>query len=181
MIEALSCVGVCVVIHQVLERMDLYTWYKVDILLYWEGRQTYDVRIDDVTHVRQARFTAPSFSRIGLYVFPRGEVWFDEIFAGTDHTMQMQCPLISPTGVQMDRPVQNSWPAQAIGGYSYNHPMTRWLSHIAQRPEYDYNNGGIVPFDGEAHQAYMSDIQVRFDTGDKVPTPGQSASHRPTS
>lgn len=155
-----------------LERVDLYTWYKVDIILYWDSK-TYDIRVDDVTYVRKSPFSAPSFSRIGLYSFPRGEVWFDEIFAGTDSTMELQCPLISPTGVQMDRPLQNSWPLSAIGRESYNHPMTRWLSHISDRTEYDYNNGGLVPFDGEAHQAYMSDVQVRFGTGDKVPAPGE--------
>jgi hypothetical protein len=165
---------------QVLERVDVYTWYKVDIIFYWDSK-TYDVRVDDVTYVRKSPFSAPSFSRIGLYSFPRGEVWFDEIFAGTDSTMKLQCPLISSTGVQMDRPLQNSWPLKDIGGESYNHPMTRWMSHISDRAEYDYNNGGLVPFDGEAHQAYMSDIQVRFTTGDKMPAPGRQAARSSSS
>jgi hypothetical protein len=208
----------------------------VDILFYW-AKHTYDIRIDDVTTVRQvgrsshdstyalhewhallyknlpraaaaehapqvitthvphthstswpfdvpcmcsqASFTAESFDRIGLYSFPRGEVsssptssirlkltrystdtassrmyptclttmestrlshtasaqgplplplaqvWFDEIFAGTDSSMKLQCPLISATGVSMERPLQHSWPPEAIGGNSYNHPMSR--------------------------------------------------------
>jgi len=155
------------------ERVSLHHWYKVDILLFW-ATQRYDLRIDDVTYVRQAVYTAKSFQRIGLYSFPRGEVWFDEIFAGVDVSMSMQCPLISSTGVSMDRPLQNSWPADAIGGSSFNHPMTRWLSHIGVRNEYSYNNGGLVPFDGEAHEAYRSDIKMRFTSGDKHITQGKT-------
>jgi hypothetical protein len=162
--------------------------------------------------------------------------------------MRLQCPLITSRGVSMNRPEQTSWPLSAIGGYSYNHPMTRcvtqaqqnpaerrtdnqikprpqhhhvhsvvfcgvdprerrwatrsiclmvacpldiylrllvelidpscwrlrWISLIAKRPEYQYNNGGLVPFDGEAHQAYRSDIFVRYPTGDKEIAPGES-------
>lgn len=160
-------------LSQAMERVHLYVWYKVDLLLFWSTKR-YDLRIDDVTYVRQAPYTADSFQRIGLYSFPRGEVWFDEIFAGTDVSMNMQCPLISSSGLSMDRPLQTSWPLTAIGGFSYNHKMTRWLSHIGVRDEYQLNDGGLVPFDGEAHQAYMSDIRVRFDSGDKHVLPGEA-------
>ena len=135
-------------------------------MFYWADK-TYDVRVDDITQVREASFTADGFDRIGLYIYRRGTVWFDEIFAGTDTSMHFQCPTIKSSGVVIDRPDQHSWPLSEIGGYSYNHPMTRWISHIASREEYNYNNGGLVPMDGEAHTLYLSDINKRYGTGDK--------------
>jgi hypothetical protein len=64
-----------------MDRVRLYVWYKVDLIFDWKGKR-YDLRIDDVTYTQGAPFTANSFESLGLYSLPRGEVWFDEIFAG---------------------------------------------------------------------------------------------------
>ena len=145
-----------------------HRWYKVDLLLNWDVEpHEFDIRLDDVPVVSKGIFTGDGVGRVGLYNYHELTTWFDEIYLGDDDTMDFRAPEVTRRGVKMDRPMQTGWKAEDIGERSYNHPMQRHVSHITKRDIYDYNNGGLVPFDGDGQRAYNSDIRQRFANGDR--------------
>ncbi|GMH67720.1 hypothetical protein TrRE_jg6907, partial [Triparma retinervis] len=148
------------------EKAEQDVWYKVDIRIDW-ANMVYDIYLDDVLRVDKAPFSGSGVKRIGLNTYHHVATWYDEIYVGTDSTMNFRCPKVLETGIEMTRPVQTGWKADDIGGYSTRHKMRRHRSHVSKREIYQYNNGGLTPFDGEGHKQYTSDIKFRFANGDR--------------
>ena len=148
-------------------------WYKIDIRIDWL-KKIYSVYLDDVLSVDFAPLVGTEVSRLGLSTFHAASAWYDEVYVGVDATMNFKCPKIVPEGVEMTRPVQSGWKASDIGGWSYNHKMQRHESHMSNKAKYKRTDaGGLVPFDGEGHQAYNSDIKYRFADGDHKESAGK--------
>jgi len=145
----------------------LNRWYKVDIRLNW-ALKTYQVYLDDVLLVKKASFRGDAIMTVGLSNHHEQiAAWFDEIYLGEDATMTFECPSIHNSKVEMIRPMQKGWKASDIGGKSFYHDTQRHQSHLSRRLIYNRDdNGGLVPFDGEGHRAYNSDIKTRFEEGD---------------
>ncbi|GMI11724.1 hypothetical protein TrVE_jg8603 [Triparma verrucosa] len=141
-------------------------WYKVDIKINWSTKE-YSVALDDVLLVRAASFVADDLQRVGLATYHSAAVRYDEIYVGTDASMGFICPDILTSGVQMNRPVQNGWKAADIGAYSTTHRMQRHESHLSRRQVYNFDNGGLTPFDGDGHAKFTNDVKFRFSGGDR--------------
>ena len=140
-------------------------WYKVDIRINWLD-MVYDIYMDDVLRVDKAPFQGGGVRRVGLSTYHHAAVWYDEIYVGRDATMNFRCPKILAEGVEMNRPMQTGWKSSDIEGYSEKWRMERHESHLSRREAYKYNNGGLIPFDGDGHNKYNSDIKFRFADGD---------------
>ena len=146
-------------------------WYKVDIRIDW-NLMAYDIYLDDIMRVDHASFSGTGIKRVGLNTYHSVATWYDEIYVGTDSTMNFRCPKILSSGVEINRPTQTGWKAEAIGGYGTNHRMQRHESHVSRRKVYQFNNGGLTPFDGEGHKKFTSDVKFRFASGDRNMAPG---------
>ena len=163
-------------------------WYKVDVLLDWQ-RRTYSIRLDDERKVDGAPFSVGHNQalRLGIYTTSAVTAWVDEVYVGPDTTRQFETPKVTGTGVDMARPRQtNGWTADDIGGVTTLHPMTRHESHLSRRRVYQFDNtqgdasaeeqfGGkrrLIPFDGDGHRMFHSDVHERRPRG--------HAFHRPT-
>ena len=141
-------------------------WYKVDIRINWTTK-TYDVFLDDVRRVSNAAFVGAGVDSVGLSTYRKVAAWYDEIFAGTDTTMDFRCPMSTDSGLTITRPIQTGWKASNIGEASSNHKMERHESHLSRREMYNWHNGKLNPFDGDGHRAFNSDIKFRLATGDR--------------
>ncbi|GMH83814.1 hypothetical protein TL16_g09723 [Triparma laevis f. inornata] len=141
-------------------------WYKVDIKINWSTKK-YSIALDDVLLVRAASFVADDLQRVGLATYHSAAVRYDEIYVGADASMGFVCPDILTSGVEMNRPVQNGWKADDIGGYSSTHRMRRHESHLSRRQLYNYDNAGLTPFDGDGHAKFTNDVKFRFVGGDR--------------
>lgn len=144
----------------------LDVWYKVDIRIDWDN-MVYDIYLDDVLRVDKASFSGAGVKRLGLNTHRHVATWYDEIYVGTDATMNFRCPKTLDNGIEMTRPTQTGWKADDIGGYSTRHKMRRHTSHLSRRDIYQYNNAGLTPFDGDGHNKFTSDVKYRFATGDR--------------
>ncbi len=145
-----------------------HRWYKVDVLLNW-ANQTYRVRIDDELVALDMPFVGATVSRVGLYLFDAGEAWFDEIFVGNDDTMGFECPISTEArdSLRMRRPIQSGWRFSDLGRNSSLDNETQSLNHIVERQRYNNSvNGGLVFFDGSAHEWYVNDILTKTPDGD---------------
>ena len=145
-----------------------HRWYKVDVLLNWSN-QTYRVRIDDQLVAMDMPFHGSAVTRIGLYMLDAGEAWFDEIFVGNDDSMGFECPVTeqAATALRMRRPVQSGWLPSDLGKNSSLDNETQSLNHIVERQRYNNSvNGGLVFFDGSAHEWYVNDILTKTVDGD---------------
>uniref|UniRef100_A0A7S2LHS3 GH16 domain-containing protein n=2 Tax=Leptocylindrus danicus TaxID=163516 RepID=A0A7S2LHS3_9STRA len=151
-----------------LDETQYKRWYKIDIRLNW-SLHMYDILLDDVQAVRQAPFVGKSIKSINIgNSHPFITAWVDEIYIGNDFSMGFRCPVAGPHGIESSaRPIQTGWKSSDIGGNSYNHPMQRHESHLSRRAVYSGpDHGNLVPFDGEGHRAFHSDIKFRHPTGD---------------
>ena len=82
--------------------------------------------------------------RLGVYAYGAVTAWVDEVYVGPDTTRQFETPVVSGTGVEMERPAQtNGWSADDIGGPSTFHRMTRHESHLSRREYYQFDNTDI--------------------------------------
>jgi len=154
------------------EEAEQDVWYKVDIRIDW-ANMVYNIYLDDVLRVDKAPFVGNGVKRVGLNTYHHVATWYDEIYIGTDATMNFRCPKTLETGIEMTRPAQTGWKADDIGGYSTRHRMRRHKSHVSKRKLYQYNNGGLTPFDGEGHKEFSSDVKFRFANGDREDNAGE--------
>lgn len=151
-----------------LDETQYKRWYKIDIRLDWSS-YVYDIFLDDVLAVRQAPFQGESIKSVNIgNSHPFIAAWVDEIYVGNDFTMGFRCPVAGPNGIESSvRPIQTGWKSSDVGGKSYNHPMQRHESHLSRRELYgEPDHGNLVPFDGEGHRAFHSDIKFRHSDGD---------------
>ena len=145
--------------------MKVDLWYKIDIRLNWDFK-TYDIYLDDHIKVHDASFEADAIRSITLNTY--GNVygaWFDEIFVGSDTTMDFKCPISKMSeDLEMSMPEQRGWNSFEKGGESYDHQMQRHFSHLYKRVQMNMpNSNSGVPFDGVGHEAFFSDIKSRSD------------------
>jgi len=168
-------------------------WYHVDIRIDW-SKFKYDIFLDQVLLVENESFVHENLGVRSIAIgnsHASAPVWIDEIFVGIDSTMGFRCPSVETsinqfvdgetsvttieTKLKMDRPYQSGWNELDIGGPSYKHDMTRHESHLIRRSLYNReDNGGLAPFDGEGHNAYVSDIKYSFGVnGDRRPARGK--------
>ena len=139
-------------------------WYKIDIRLYWGDRPMYEIFLDDSLAVDKTNFDAMAMSSIAVSNYhPDAMAWFDEIFVGEDDTMGFRCPIgVAPGLFSADRPIWRDWKSNEIGRMSHREDMQHHDSHISRRPLYKRAaGGGLVPFDGQGHKAFSSDIKFR--------------------
>jgi len=126
----------------------------------------YDVYLDDVLRVDKASFVGGGVRRVGVSTYHHAAVWYDEVYVGVDATMNFRCPKILADGVEMNRPLQTGWKNSDLEGYSERWRMERHKSHLSRRETYQYNNGALIPFEGNGHAKFTSDIKFRFADGD---------------
>ena len=99
------------------------------------------------------------------YGWGSGEVFFDEVYVGPDHSTGFRCPVPKRSGVkfQAARPAQRGWGAEDLGGISTTHAMMRHESHLSQREMYkNADNGGLSPFDGDGHRKVTNERVLFF-------------------
>ena len=167
-------------------KMERDKWYYLDIRLNWV-KHTYDIYLDHVLVCENSPFSATitSVESIAIGNFhASAAVWIDELYIGKDTTMGFKCPVVDSTKnrnlkdingadkfVKMKRPIQTGWQESDIGGPNLKQPMTRHNSHLSRRSIYNRpDNGGLMPFDGESHNAYVSDVKYSFGvSGDRQP------------
>jgi hypothetical protein len=146
--------------------------------------------VDDERLVHGAPFDAtshPHALKLGVYAHASCTVWVDELYVGPDTTRQFETPVVTGTGADMARPRQtNGWTADDIGGVDALHPMTRHESHLSKRRVYQFDStlgprasaygtapeadqhGGVrrlIPFDGDGHRRFHSDVANRRPRG----------------
>jgi len=145
-----------------------HRWYKVDVLLNWTN-QTYRIRIDDQLVALDMPFHGQAVTRVGVYLFDAGEAWFDELYVGNDDTMGFECPITTQAAaaLRMQRPIQSGWLPSDLGKNSSLDNETQSLNHIVERQRYNNSvNGGLVFFDGSAHEWYVNAILTQTPDGD---------------
>ncbi|KAJ1461354.1 hypothetical protein M885DRAFT_457457 [Pelagophyceae sp. CCMP2097] len=145
-------------------------WYKIDVSFDWVA-MTYAVWVDDVLRADDAPLKATGVSRVGLYaISDSGEARFDEIYLGPDHTMGFRCPVTTRAGVRFktERPAVKGWSAEDLGGRTAQALMQRHDNHVSRREVYKHDFGGLVPFDGEGHTQFRSDVKQRRATDSKA-------------
>lgn len=148
-----------------LSETKLELWYKIDVRLNWDSKK-YDIYLDDQIKVQNASFEAETIRSITLNTY--GDVygaWIDEIFVGSDTTMDFKCPISKLSeDIEMSMPEKRGWDSFEKGGESYDHQMQQHFSHLYERAQMNMPNSNLgVPFDGVGHQAFFSDIKSRSD------------------
>lgn len=141
-------------------------WYKIDIRLDWKEMR-YDILLDDVLLVREVAFVTDDISAIGLSNYDSNiEIWFDEIYVGSDATMAFRCPYAAEAGMEPGkRPDHRGWIMSQVGGDSFRHKMVRHESHVSRRALYNRktSHAVIAPYDGMGQNAFTSDVKFRPD------------------
>ncbi|EQC30932.1 hypothetical protein SDRG_11410 [Saprolegnia diclina VS20] len=137
-----------------------FRWYQVDVFMDWT-RSTLSIRLDGVTVAADVAFATDKLSSVGIYLADAMQTWWDEIYVGTDETLQFACPRMNPVTGQLSvaprpRPL---WNTAVLGPATTFSGKVRHASHVSARPIYAYNDGGLVPNDGPAHRSYLNDIR----------------------
>ncbi len=141
-------------------------WYKVDIRLNWANK-SYGIYLDDCNVVQDEYLNITSIGEVSLVSYASNvDVWFDEIFAGNDTTMGFRCPSFRNDGeIEVTVGGERDWKQKDLGPQSNLHEMERHQSHISRRKVYSGpKKGGIVPYDGQGHRKFTSDIKHRSGT-----------------
>lgn len=149
-------------------------WYKVDLFISWYQR-TYTIHLNDILKVQSAAFKGESVRSVSLNNFHAMSSWWDEIYVGEDHLMGFVCPQVAPSSgsttysgskqdgngvvVVKQRQLRKMWALAVQSPATSYHPMVRHASHLANQEVFQYNNGGIVPLDGERHREFLNDIR----------------------
>lgn len=151
-------------------------WYKLDIFINWH-RHLYSIQLNDVLRVQDAPFRGEQVHSISLSNLHAMSTWWDEIYVGENHLVDFVCPYVvsSPSSasyrgatesgngdgvvVVKKRPLRKLWAASLRGPDTSYHKMAKHASHLSAREEFQHNNGGIVPLDGEPHRAFLNDVR----------------------
>ncbi|TMW62075.1 hypothetical protein Poli38472_009568 [Pythium oligandrum] len=142
-------------------------WYKLDILLDWVTK-TYSIQLNDVLKVLDAPFTGSAITSISLNNYHAMSSWWDEVYVGDNHLKDFKCPYLASTSgqngnegvvVTKTRSLRKLWPAESRGPATTYHPMTKHESHLSKREVYQYDSGGMLPFDGAPHRAFLNDVR----------------------
>ncbi|OQR87711.1 carbohydrate-binding protein [Achlya hypogyna] len=137
-----------------------FRWYQVDVFMDWT-RRALSIRLNGVTVAADVAFVADQLVSVGMYLNDAMQTWWDEVYVGTDHTLQFACPTINAATGEMTvapraRPL---WNTAVLGPATQFSAQVRHASHVSRRSIYQFNNGGLVPNDGPAHRAYFNDIR----------------------
>jgi len=141
----------------------LEQWYKIDLHINWTVLK-YDIYLDDYLIVRNSSFEAQSIKSVSISNY-HNEVgaWVDEIFIGNDSTLGFKCPDVKDYNKHsLEQLNRRGWKTSELGSLSSNHQMKRHESHLSRRSIYSRDDkGGILPFDGEGHHDFISDLNFR--------------------
>ncbi len=152
-------------------------WYKIDFFISWKN-YTYNIRVDDVARINRAPFRGVAVDRLGLYSYHNTRMYADEIFAGDEQTTNFKCPVtlaggadgLTPQGVQIRRPWENSWGPESLGpaNESFHEKVRHSDSFFALLPRFAAENGygGLIPNDGPGNTEFISGVTQRFADGD---------------
>ncbi|KAG7397457.1 hypothetical protein PHYBOEH_000736 [Phytophthora boehmeriae] len=161
--------------RQILQRkVQTDRWYKLDVALDWKAN-SYSIRLNDVLKVSGNTFRGAGVSALSLNNFHAMSTWWDEIYVGNDYLMGFVCPWIkhvtdvaaADAGGENEGAVLTTkrvW--RELWSVSFQkpttttyHPMVRHESHLSQQEIYSHDNGGIIPFDGAPHRAFLDDLR----------------------
>ncbi|KDO26743.1 hypothetical protein SPRG_20541 [Saprolegnia parasitica CBS 223.65] len=137
-----------------------FRWYQVDVFMDWT-RYTLSIRLNGVTVATNVAFATDTLATVGIYLVDAMQTWWDEIYVGSDETLQFACPRMHPVTGRLSvaprpRPL---WNPAVLGPTTAFSAKVRHASHVSARAIYRYNDGGLVPNDGPAHRSYLNDIR----------------------
>lgn len=150
-------------------------WYKIDFHLDWNIRK-YSFYVNDILQGEAKDFNLSSVNHVTTKAKESNvKTWIDEIYIGTDTSMNFACPYVGHDGSVYVRGRNNAVDCkpEEVGEFSTSyHEMSRHESHLSSRSRYErQDHGGILPLDGRGHTLYTSHVKsfpVISDWDDKI-------------
>lgn len=135
-------------------------WYKVDLRINW-GAKTFRVLLNDTLLAQDLTFNAQDVDGVRITVFRSIQVYYDEIFVGSDATLGFTCPSADRQGTKTSAPAQKGW------NYDDVHAGQGLATYTQMNRHYNFlATTGSIPFDGQGQLNAFQDVYTSEPDGD---------------